>query len=522
MQRLFSGVTQLAMFVSGVSVGASSLVRGARALSTSSICSLAFKIAVVGTGPAGFYTAHHLLHKALKYRLDLKLDFFERLPAPYGLSRYGVAPDHPEVKNCEEYLQNIMTDFKADVRFFGNVNVGKDVSLKDLEANYHSVVLAYGCVNADNKLNIPGNDLPGVISARQFVNWYNGHPDSYSAATSFKPPRLDVAKSVTLIGNGNVALDVARILLADPKDHWASTDISADALKVLLASSVNHVNIVARRGLLESAFTNKEIRELLELNSTKKVKFLPIDDEIFDAIQPYIKKVDRVNKRRLSILEKYSSPENYEPEKTWNLQYLKSPKEFIVNQNNPDFLSKTVFTRNKIVHDDATDKPKFVTDDTAGPVEIENDLVVLSIGYKGSELNGFEDNDILFDEAQNRIINKGGKIIASSSTDLKNPVFKNGFYTSGWIKNGPKGVIATTMMDSFDTAENILHDLANNVHTGANLDVWDIEQKLSHLTPVTWDNWLTLNDYELETGAQLGKSREKVCQVEQMLEISCK
>lgn len=481
-----------------------------------------YKVAIVGSGPAGFYTAHHLLNKAPKDKFNIKLDFYERLPAPFGLSRYGVAPDHPEVKNCEEYMDNIMANFDQ-VRFFGNVNIGKDLTINQLEANYHSVVLAYGCVNADNKLNIPGNDLPGVISARQFVNWYNGHPDFYSGDNDFLPPQLDKVKSVTLIGNGNVALDVARILLADPESHWSSTDISAEALKMLQKSKVKHVNIVARRGILESAFTNKEIRELLELNKTKKVKFLPVDDETFEYIQPYMKDIDRVNKRRLSIIDKYSKPgDDYTPEKTWCLQYLKNPKQFIVNENDPNFLSKTIFEKNKIINDDITNKPKIIPDDHAGPVEIENDIVVLSIGYKGSELNGFGDNNILFDESKNRIVNKGGKIISQASSDPKNPIFKNGFYTSGWIKNGPQGVIASTMMDSFDTAENIIQDLCNDIHTNPDQSCNNIESLLSSTKVVSWPSWLNLNKYELDKGELLGKSREKVCQVDKMLEISCK
>lgn len=479
-----------------------------------------YRVAVVGSGPAGFYTAHHLLHKSPKDKFNVQLDFFERLPAPYGLSRYGVAPDHPEVKNCEEYMDNLMKDFKQ-VRFFGNVNIGKDISLKELENSYHSIVLSYGCVNADNSLNIPGNDLPGVVSARQFVNWYNGHPDFYSGDNDFKPPQLDKIKSVTLIGNGNVALDVARILLADPKNHWQSTDISSEALQVLEKSTVNHVNIVARRGILESAFTNKEIRELLELNTTKKVKFVPVENEVFDYIQPYLKSVDRVNKRRLSIIEKYSNPEDYTPEKTWSLQYLKSPKEFIVNESNPEFLSHTVLSKNKIIHDETTNKPKVVPDEGAENVTIDNDLVILSIGYKGTELNGFMDNNILFDISKNRIVNKGGRIISSSSSDPKKPEFKNGFYTSGWIKNGPQGVIASTMMDSFDTAENIISDLTNDIHSQPESTEDVITEKLGSLPAVTWQNWLTLNQYELKTGVELGKSREKVCSADKMIEISC-
>lgn len=261
-----------------------------------------FKVAIVGTGPGGFYTAHHLLNKSSP-DVKLNIDFFEKLPTPYGLSRYGVAPDHPEVKNCEDHMINIMKDFgnsesRHKVRFLGNVEVGKDIALKELEGNYNSIVLAYGCTSADNKLSIPGADLPGVVPARQFVNWYNGHPDYYGE-NKYIPPPLDKVDTVSIIGNGNVALDVARILLADPREHWAKTDISVDAQQLLEKSTVKHVRIVARRGILESAFSNKEIRELLEL----PVKFVPLPKDLLDFDT---KKLGRVDKRRVSLLEKYS------------------------------------------------------------------------------------------------------------------------------------------------------------------------------------------------------------------------
>lgn len=477
-----------------------------------------YKVAMVGSGPAGFYTAYHILNKSPKEQFGVEVDIFERLPSPYGLSRYGVAPDHPEVKNCEDYLKGIMKlDHK--VRFFGNVNIGKDISLKELADNYHSVVLSYGCVNEDNKLNIPGADLKGVISARHFVNWYNGHPDFYSSKNSFKPPSLDQIENVTIIGNGNVALDVARILLADPVDHWSPTDISSDALQVLKSSKVSHVNIVARRGLLESAFTNKELRELLELNNTKKVKFIPIDDEVYSSIEPHLTKLDRTNKRRLALLEKHSKTNtDYEPSKTWTLQYLKNPKQFVQNEQNPDLLSKVIFTKNKVVPMDP--EYKIVPDENADTFEIKTDLAILSIGYKGSSLAGFEDNEISLDQRQNRLVNKGGRIILSTTKDFINPIYKSGFYTSGWIKNGPKGVIASTMMDSFDTGENIIQDLKSGIHTQPSSQ--DLDKKLETLNYVSWPNWLKLDKYELQRGAELGKTREKVCNPDQMIQVACK
>lgn len=492
-----------------------------------------YKIAIVGSGPAGFYTAHHLLHKASpSEQFKLKIDFFERLPAPYGLSRYGVAPDHPEVKNCEDYLKNIMKEYPSknnydnhEVRFFGNTHIGEDLTLKDLESNYNSVILSYGCTTDDNQLDIPGSQLPGVISARQFVHWYNGHPDYYVEDSDFSPPRLDKIEDVTIIGNGNVALDVARILLAEPKKHWSSTDISNDALESLIKSNVKNVNIVARRGILESAFSNKEIRELLELSKDQKVRFLPLEDSVMETIQPFVKDLGRIDKRRVALLEKHSKlPSKVDnSSKTWSLQYLRTPKEFLVNESDPSLLRATVFTKNELIHDKLTNKT-FIKAIDGKTENIKNELVILSIGYKGSPLIGFEDVEISFDTRGNRLLNRGGRILstASSGEDLHNLIYKKGWYTSGWIKNGPKGVIATTMMESFETADKVLEDLSNGIHINPPADSSILESKLQNLPVITWDDWLRLDQIELDKGATLGKSRDKLFSTNDILKITCK
>lgn len=496
-----------------------------------------YKIAIVGTGPAGFYTAHHLLHKAAPLeQFKLKIDFFERLPAPYGLSRYGVAPDHPEVKNCENYLNNIMEDYPAEkdsnresnnheVRFFGNINIGKDITLTDLESNYHSIILSYGCTSDDNQLDIPGSQLPGVISAREFVHWYNGHPDYHSVGAQFTPPQLDKIEDVTIIGNGNVALDVARILLAEPEKHWSSTDISKEALESLFRSNVKNVNIVARRGILESAFSNKEIRELLELSKDQKVRFLPIENTVMESIQPMVKGLGRIDKRRVGLLEKYSkqSPEVDNSMKTWSLQYLRTPIEFKINENSPDLLSTTTFQKNELIHDLLTNKIQIKPID--GEIEsIKNELVIMSIGYKGSPLVGFEEAEISFDTHRNRLLNKEGRILSTSASgeELHNLVYKRGWYTSGWIKNGPKGVIATTMMESFETADNVLEDLSNTIHTNPSSDSTVLEEKLKTIPAISWESWLKLEQVELKKGSELGKSRDKLSNTAEMLKIACK
>lgn len=478
-----------------------------------------YKIAIVGSGPAAFYTAHHLLNRSSpEHDFRLNIDFFERLPAPYGLSRYGVAPDHPEVKNCEEYLDDIMQKFqnhdKHNVRFFGNVDVGNDVSLQDLDKSYHSVVLAYGCTTADNSLNIPGENLPGVISARQFVNWYNGFPDKYFGG--FVAPPLHKINDVTIIGNGNVALDVARVLLADPETHWTPTDMLQNAVEILKQSAVKNVNIVARRGILESAFSNKEIRELFEVAKANNVKFITLAPELMDGIDP--KSLGRVDKRRLDILNKFSKQEVV-GDRTWSLKYLMSPKEIVPSETDPELLSGVGFAQNKLEKDSLTHKTS-IKESGEPPVFLKTDLLLLSIGYKGSPLRGFEDIGIFFDKKQNRILNRRGRVLstASSSEETHQPVYKKGWYTSGWIKNGPQGVIATTMMDSFDTADTILEDLSNHVYSSSS--PLSIDEKLEKLDYVNWNSWIKLNQKEVDEGKLLGKSRVKYSKVKEMLAIA--
>ncbi|CAI5759592.1 unnamed protein product [Candida verbasci] len=458
-----------------------------------------FKIAIVGSGPGGFYTAHHLTNKSPK-DLQLNIDFFEKLPTPFGLSRYGVAPDHPEVKNCEEYLIDLMEDKKAHIRFIGNCEIGKDLTLKQLEQNYNSIILAYGCTSNDNKLNIPGSNLKNIISARKFVNWYNGHPEYYEKGKKFIPPPLDKIKTVTIIGNGNVALDVARVLLGS-EEHWKGTDISVEAEELLEKSTVEHVRIVARRGIMESAFTNKEIRELFELDN---VKFIPLEKGILESVDK--SKLGRVDKRRISIIERYNNSTK-EGKKSWTLEYLKSPVEFIGDE----MVSATTFVVNKPLNDPL--KPgKVVSTDQY--ITEENELVIESIGYQGTPINGFEEIGIWFDN--NKLHNKDGRLLSLNSKDKDdhNAIFKKGWYTSGWIKNGPKGVIATTMMDSFDTADKVLEDIANDRFIKV-----DQEKDIIPKNSITWDNWKTLDNYELNKGKELGKTRYKVCDKQEMLKL---
>lgn len=451
-----------------------------------------YNVAIVGSGPGAFYTAHHLLQH--NTGPPIKIDFFDRLPAPYGLSRYGVAPDHPEVKNCQEYMDNIMGEHGDRVRFFGNVNVGHDVTLAQLRQAYHLVVLAHGSTAADNELAIPGAELRGVVSARQLVNWYNSHPD----AEGEPAPELGPVENVTIVGNGNVAIDVARVLLADPA-HWAQTDIRAGAVRALAGSAVRSVDIVARRGLLQAAFTNKELRELLQLPG---VRFEPVAAAEMAAAAA--QKLGRVEKRRVALLAGGSAPEA--ARKTWALRFLRTPVRFIAGADGR--VAETEWEENELVQEGG----RAVVRGTGRTVRTKNQLVVLSIGYRGGALRGFDEVGLVYDDARNCVAHRGGRAVGADGAEAA------GWYCLGWARTGPRGVIASTMMEAFDTADKVLEDLARGV-CGAEEDA---AGDVAGLLPqrVDWAGWQRIDRLEVEQGAREGRPRAKIARARDMVAVA--
>lgn len=442
--------------------------------------SLPFRVAIVGSGPAGFYTAHHLY----KLGAPVAVDFYERLPAPYGLSRYGVAPDHPEVKNCEEYLDLIM-DNQKNLRFIGNVTVGEDIALDELKRQYHAVVLSYGSTATDNTLGIPGEDAEGIIPARQFVNWYNSHPD----AANWQPPDFSKIRDVTIIGNGNVAMDVARVLIGLPLLHWDPTDIALATVKALQKSAIETVSIVGRRGVLQLAFANKELRELLEMAALNQFLFKINSDEL-NAMAG--KKLGRVEKRRLGLLEKYVGT-GVDSSKVLSFEYNLAPKLFLTENG------KVKGVEYNINKTDDLGKATPTGETTTEPA----DLVITLIGYKGSLI----DNNLGIGFAKNHILNDKGRVLTQDSQPIP------GLYCSGWIKTGPKGVIATTMLESFDTAELILEDFKDG-----KLAAPEVEPSLPSKA-ISWTQWGKLDEFEVSEGERLNKLRLKVDNTPGMLAI---
>ncbi|XP_015250916.1 PREDICTED: NADPH:adrenodoxin oxidoreductase, mitochondrial [Cyprinodon variegatus] len=449
------------------------------------------KVCIVGSGPAGFYTAQHLI----KARQDVEVDIYERLPVPFGLVRFGVAPDHPEVKN----VINTFTQTAKHPRcsFYGNVNVGKDVTISELQQAYHAVVLSYGA-EGNRRMGIPGEDLPGVYSAKDFVGWYNGLPSCRELN-----PDLSCETAV-ILGQGNVALDVARILLS-PLDILKKTDITQPALEALAESRVQKVLIVGRRGPMQVACTIKELREMVNLPGTRP-EMLAAD---FEGIPEALKDVARPRKRLTELLLKTAleAPGDKELErrknatKVWGFRFYRSPTE-ILSEPNLNRMSGIRLAVNRL--EGSGDGAQAVL---TGEVEdVSCGLVISSIGYRSLPI----DPTVPFDPHRAIVPNSLGRVPQAA-----------GLYCSGWLKTGPTGVIATTMNNSFDTARSLLEDMESGTldvspaRTGSQVVSRLLEER--GVKPVTFSDWEKIDSLETKRGDARGKPREKLLTVEEML-----
>lgn len=450
-------------------------------------------VAIVGSGPAGFYTAQQLL----KGHPTLRVDVYEKLPIPFGLVRFGVAPDHPEVKNCINAFTQ--TAHNARCQFLGHVEVGKVVTIAELKQAYTAVVLCHGASN-DRKLGIPGEDLPNVVSARSFVGWYNGLPEDKDLVVN-----LDCDTAV-VIGHGNVGLDVARILLT-PVDILAKTDISQHALEKLSTSNIRRVVVAGRRGPLQTAFTIKELREMLNLPRCRTIIRY---DDVAD-LKDKLESLPRP-RRRLSQLLYTAGAEPSENHVDawgkathgWELRFLRSPVE-IVKCSDSSQIEGVRFTVTKLEGDDPLNQKAVPTDEQE---LIPCGLVLRSIGYKGVPI----DETIPFDKAQGIVPNINGRVTGSP-----------GLYCSGWIGQGPVGVILGTMNDSFSTAKLLLQDISNGKlpNTKASGSERVIPLLLERgVTPVYFHQWEKVDKVETVLGAERGKPREKITSLQEMLQIA--
>ncbi|PAA77398.1 hypothetical protein BOX15_Mlig030444g2 [Macrostomum lignano] len=449
-------------------------------------------VAIVGSGPASFYVAQQLL----KLHPSMQVDLLERLPVPFGLVRYGVAPDHPDVKNVITGFTKIARDPR--LAFFGNVSVGTDVRLRHLLDAYTAVVLAYGASRA-KRLGIPGEDsLDNVLSARDFVNWYNGFPGAENLKVD-----LAAAETAVIIGHGNVALDVARILLSSP-DRLRRTDAPEAVLRRLAEESeVRRVRLVGRRGLLQAAFTTKEFRELARLDGVGVcLEGAPSAAQLSPELLAGLPRP----RRRLTelVLKSAENPEvAAQSPRQLTLHFLLSPLEFLASAASPHRVGSVQFKRNRHSPADSPTSDKVeATDELVG---LDCGLAVVSVGYENVALDPL----IPMDSRTGVVANDNGKI-----SGLDNA------YCAGWLKTGPSGVLLSTMSDSFHTAQRLLEDLNSGrlpteSRTGRLALVKELRSRGVRYT--TFADWERIDAAEQRSGRSLGKPREKILSVDDFL-----
>ena len=566
------------------------------------------RVAIIGAGPSGFYAASRLLSRVPYSQTEssasqpLLIDIFDRLPIPHGLVRYGVAPDHPDVKNVENKFATVSQDPR--LRFAGNVDVvhspahdrakaqypdAVQVPLELLSRYYTHILFSYGA-STGRSLGIPGSapgELEGVYTALEFVNWYNGHPASHDP-TLLAGSHLNVdftnKHHMTVIGAGNVALDVARIVLRSSTPFFESssgrvtsnkapglsaleeTDVPEPVLAELAKCKVRHVDVFARRGPAQLAFTNKEVREMLSLEGValrapeKKLldsALVQLDELAAKGAADPAKANEiasevRVKKRLLSILTKGSKSKVEEEVKTWGLNFFRSPAAFFAKEGGSKQVGSVEWDVTTLqsgqptaANLDAADPKKATwgsgsTDSTPAAskstatgkkVTTKTDIVVSSVGYQSEPLFSpsastspavVEDGRLVqlpFDPSRRIVPNAGGRIIDPST---KNPIPNT--YVSGWLARGPSGVIATTMMDAYGVADVILADLhsADQARTRGGEEGGDLLvqlQRESSNKVVGFEGWRRIDEQEKQRGQKLGKLREKILTVKEMLDI---
>ena len=450
------------------------------------------RVAVIGAGPTGYYAADHLLRQET---VVVEVDLYDRLPTPYGLVRLGVAPDHQKIKSVTAAFDKVAAHPRF--RFFGGVEFGKDVTLADLRAHYHQIVYCTGA-QTDRRMGVPGEDLQGSHPATEFVAWYNGHPD-------YRDSQFDLSvERVAVVGVGNVAVDVARILCRSA-DELAKTDIADYALQALRASRIKEVYLLGRRGPAQAAFTNPEIRELGEL-ADEDIAVVPAEVELDPASRASVEKnPDRATMKKVEILQGYALRKPSGKSRRLVVRFLVSPVELL-----GDASGRVVgmrLTQNELY---ATPTGTFQPRATDRFEELAVGLVFRSVGYRGVPLPG-----VPFNEKWGVILNEKGRVL---DPDTKQPVV--GEYTAGWIKRGPSGVIGTNKPDAAETVECMLEDLAQGaVRAPAHPAAAAAEALVRQRRPgyVSYADWLTLNELEVARGRALGRPRLKFTRVEEML-----
>ncbi|MEV4945667.1 FAD-dependent oxidoreductase [Streptomyces sp. NPDC053755] len=433
------------------------------------------RVAVVGSGPSGVYTAQALVQQSAVP--DVRVDVLDRLPCPYGLVRYGVAPDHEKIKSLQQNLRTVLEDER--IGFLGNVEVGaRGLSPARLLELYHAVVYCVGAAR-DRRLGVPGEDLAGSFSATDFVSWYSAHPDA--AGNGFGLG----GRSAVVIGVGNVAVDVARILARGPEELRA-TDVPRDALAVLEASRVREVHVVGRRGPGQAKFTTKELRELGTLPGARvrvDAADLALDPSFADPTG-----LSPANRRNLEVVRGWAAaPPAPAAVRTVTLRFFLRPVELLGEDG------RVVAVRFERTEPDGTGGVR----GTGRYEEIAAQLVLRAVGYQGVPLSGLP-----FDEARGTVPHAAGRV-------LRGGVPSPGEYVAGWIKRGPTGVIGTNRPCAKETVTSLLADADALAGRTVAPDPLSAPRDLGH-DPVAWPGWLSIESAEAALGRSLGRGRVKI------------
>ena len=431
-----------------------------------------YKIAIVGAGPAGYFTAQ-ALQNSQSEELTFSIDMFERLPTMWGLVRSGVAPDHPKIKSVSKVFEKVASE--PNFRLFGNVEVGSDVDIEEICPRYDAVVMCTGS-NLGKKLGIAGEDLPGSISAAEFVPWYNGHPDYVGVEVP-----LD-GDTAVIIGAGNVAMDCARMLALEPSELDV-TDTAEHALKALHASKIRKVFIMGRRGVEHAAFTAPELRELPKLEHTDVI----IDNAAVQSANQRASAAGEIDKQLASNLEAWrliaENPQSGH-ERVMEFRFLSTPKE-IQGQGK---VEEIVFGVNEIKDGKVVD--------TGETYSVKTNLVISAIGYHALPIKGISFRD-------GKVENDNGRVLGTN------------IYTVGWAKRGPSGVIGTNKSDASDVVKLLIEDLSPEPKNGGDITVVLPQDK----TIIDQAAWSKINAAEVAAGEALGKPRLKEVDKEKLISL---
>ena len=449
-----------------------------------------YHVAIVGSGPSGYFAAASLLKFAdAAEDQDVRVDMLEMLPTPWGLVRSGVAPDHPKIKTISAQFEKIALDPRF--RFFGNVKIGEHVQAAELSERYDAVVYAIGA-QSDRPLGIPGEDLAGSVAAVDFVGWYNAHPH-FGEMT----PDLSTGRAV-VVGNGNVALDVARILVSDP-DELAKSDIADHALESLHVRGVEEVVVIGRRGPLQATFTTLELRELADLEAMAEVDVI-VDPADFEKISDEdLEAAGKTVKLNVKVMRGYAETKPRGAKRRIVFRFQTSPIEL----KGDGRVEAIVLGRNELVDDGG----RLVAKDTGAREELPAQLVVRAVGYRGVPTPGLP-----FDDRSGTIPHTDGRVEGSANE-----------YVVGWIKRGPSGVIGSNKKDSAATVDTLLADLAGRELTAFAEEHSEqlVEWLLSRQPKlVTDDHWKLIDEHERGAGEPHGRPRVKLTSVAELLRIS--